>query len=74
VILGVFFKSRELKIIKSNKGTVSKMEKEKENKRAKMESEFDVKDIIVIDNGADTVKIGISGEDKPRVIRICICY
>ena len=43
------------------------MEKEKENKRAKMESEFDVKDIIVIDNGADTVKIGISGEDKPRV-------
>jgi len=45
------------------------MEKEKENKRAKMESEFDVKDIIVIDNGADTVKIGISGEDKPRVKR-----
>lgn len=30
------------------------MEKEKENKRSKMESEFDVKDIIVIDNGADT--------------------
>ncbi|KAL4480379.1 hypothetical protein ABPG74_020895 [Tetrahymena malaccensis] len=44
------------------------MDKQKENKRAKMESEYDVKDIIVIDNGADTVKIGISGEDKPRII------
>lgn len=43
--------------------------KQKENKRAKMESEFDVKDLIVIDNGADSVKIGISGEDKPRVTR-----
>lgn len=43
------------------------MDKQKENKRAKMESEFDMKDIIVIDNGADTVKIGISGEDRPRV-------
>lgn len=32
-----------------------------------MESEFDVKDLIVIDNGADSVKIGISGEDRPRV-------
>lgn len=42
-------------------------ENQKENKRSKMESEYDVKDIIVIDNGADTVKIGISGEDKPRV-------
>ena len=38
------------------------------NKRAKMESEYDVKDIIIIDNGADTVKVGISGEDYPRVI------
>lgn len=37
------------------------------NKRARMESEYDVKDIIVIDNGADTVKVGISGEDNPRV-------
>jgi hypothetical protein len=32
-----------------------------------MESEYDVKDIIVIDNGTDTVKIGVSGEDYPRV-------
>lgn len=32
-----------------------------------MESEYDIKDIIVIDNGADTIKIGISGEDFPRV-------
>jgi actin-related protein len=37
------------------------------NTRAIMESEYDVKDIIVIDNGADTIKIGISGEDFPRV-------
>ena len=37
------------------------------NKRSMMESEFDTKDIIVIDNGSDTVKIGISGEDNPRV-------
>ncbi|EGR31582.1 hypothetical protein IMG5_106340 [Ichthyophthirius multifiliis] len=44
------------------------MDKQKENKRAQMESEFDVKDIIVIDNGADSVKIGISGEDHPRKI------
>lgn len=33
-----------------------------------MESEYDVKDIIVIDNGADSIKIGISGEDNPRLI------
>ena len=38
------------------------------NTRAIMESEDDVKDIIVIDNGADTIKIGISGEDFPRLI------
>lgn len=37
------------------------------NKRSMMESEYDVKDIIVIDNGTDTVKIGVSGEDYPRV-------
>jgi actin beta/gamma 1 len=30
-----------------------------------MESEFDIKDLIVIDNGGDTCKIGISGEDFP---------
>ena len=33
------------------------------NKRALMESEYDIKDIIVIDNGAEITKIGISGED-----------
>lgn len=38
------------------------------NKRAKMESEFDMKDIIVIDNGSETVKVGISGENFPKVI------
>jgi len=32
-----------------------------------MESECDVKDIVVIDNGTDTIKVGISGEDYPRV-------
>lgn len=32
-----------------------------------MESEFDVKDIVVIDNGSDTIKVGVSGEDYPRV-------
>ena len=37
------------------------------NKRSMMESEYDMKDIIVIDNGTDSVKIGISGEDNPRV-------
>jgi actin beta/gamma 1 len=45
------------------------MEKKVQNTRAHMESEYDVKDIIVIDNGADTIKIGISGEDYPRVSR-----
>jgi actin-related protein len=42
------------------------------NKRSMMESEFDVKDIIVIDNGTDSVKIGVSGEDYPRVLCIYI--
>ncbi len=36
-----------------------------------MESEYDMKDIIVIDNGTDSVKIGISGEDNPRVFLFC---
>lgn len=27
-----------------------------------------MKDIVVIDNGTDTVKIGLSGEDYPRII------
>lgn len=38
------------------------------NKRAKMESEFDMKDIIVIDNGSDSIKVGISGENFPKHI------
>jgi len=37
-----------------------------------MESKFDVRDVIVIDNGADSIKIGFSGEDKPRVIKFII--
>ena len=39
-----------------------------------MESEYDVKDVIVIDNGSDSVKIGISGEDNPRVFYILFMY
>eukprot|EP01016_Furgasonia_blochmanni_P024430 TRINITY_DN2634_c0_g2_i4.p1 TRINITY_DN2634_c0_g2~~TRINITY_DN2634_c0_g2_i4.p1 ORF type:complete len:416 (-),score=66.10 TRINITY_DN2634_c0_g2_i4:987-2234(-) len=34
----------------------------------KMESEFDLKDYIVIDNGTDALKIGFSGEDTPRFV------
>ena len=44
------------------------MENKTMNKRSKMESEFDNKDIIVIDNGSDSVKIGISGENFPKLI------
>lgn len=44
------------------------MDSKNVNKRAKMESEFDNKDIIVIDNGSETVKVGISGENFPKVI------
>jgi len=36
-------------------------------KRYEMESKADLKDVIVIDNGSSTIKIGFSGEDKPRV-------
>lgn len=42
------------------------------NKRSMMESECDVRDIIVIDNGTDTIKVGISGEDYPRVKKLMI--
>lgn len=28
-----------------------------------MESDVDIKDIVVIDNGTDTIKVGVSGED-----------
>lgn len=43
------------------------------NKRSMMESEIDVKDIVVIDNGNDTVKIGVSGEDHPRMVLDTVC-
>ena len=39
-----------------------------ENKRNLLESEVDLKDLIVIDNGTDTIKMGYSGENYPRVI------
>ena len=37
-------------------------------KKDVLESETDVKDLVVIDNGTETVKIGLSGEDYPRVL------
>jgi actin beta/gamma 1 len=39
-----------------------------ENKRNLLESEVDLKDLIVIDNGTDTIKMGYSGENYPRVL------
>ena len=38
------------------------------NKRKLIESEVDVKEMIIIDNGTETVKIGRSGTDYPSVI------
>ena len=38
-----------------------------ENKRNILESEVDLKDIIVIDIGTETIKMGYSGENRPRV-------
>ena len=38
--------------------------------KAELESEIDVKDIIVLDNGTETIKVGYSGEDYPRVFII----
>lgn len=35
------------------------------NKRLEVEAEIDVKDIVIIDNGTDTIKVGISGTDYP---------
>lgn len=37
-------------------------------KKDVLESETDVKELVVIDNGTETVKIGLSGEDYPRVL------
>lgn len=37
-------------------------------KKDVLESETDVKDLVVIDNGTESVKIGLSGEDYPRVL------
>ena len=39
-----------------------------ERKKDVLESEVDVKDVVVIDNGTESVKIGISGEDYPRIV------
>jgi len=39
----------------------STRKKEKVNRKAEYESGIDLSDIVVIDNGTDTVKIGISG-------------
>eukprot|EP01017_Pseudomicrothorax_dubius_P010518 TRINITY_DN13770_c0_g1_i1.p1 TRINITY_DN13770_c0_g1~~TRINITY_DN13770_c0_g1_i1.p1 ORF type:complete len:340 (+),score=98.00 TRINITY_DN13770_c0_g1_i1:50-1069(+) len=33
-----------------------------------MDSDYDKKDFVVIDNGSDTIKVGYSGEDFPRLI------
>lgn len=38
------------------------------NKRLEVEAEIDVKDIVVIDSGTDTVKVGISGTDYPEIV------
>ena len=38
------------------------------NKRLEVEAEIDVKDLIIIDDGTDTVRVGISGTDYPEVI------
>lgn len=35
--------------------------------KVQLESDVDVKEFIVIDNGTETIKIGVSGEDYPRV-------
>jgi len=32
-----------------------------------LESLADVKEVIVIDNGSESIKIGYSGEDQPRI-------
>jgi len=37
-------------------------------KKDVLESETDAKDLVVIDNGTETIKIGLSGEDYPRVL------
>ena len=38
-----------------------------ENKRNLLESEVDLKDLIVIDNGTDSLKMGYSGENHTRI-------
>ena len=45
----------------------------KPNKRSMMESEFDLKDVVIIDNGTQITKIGVSGEDNPRVQMETVC-
>jgi actin-related protein len=43
-------------------------EKRTVNKRSKVESEVDMRDVVVIDNGTDTIKIGMSGVDYPQIV------
>ena len=38
------------------------------NKRSLVESEIDLEDVVVIDNGTDTIKIGMSGTDTPQIL------
>ena len=38
------------------------------NKRLEVEAEIDVKDVVIIDCGTDTVKVGISGTDYPEIV------
>ena len=58
---------------KSKKNEVKGDEEEKFDKRTRkkepppMESAYDEKDLVVIDNGSDTLKIGFSGTDWPQV-------
>jgi actin-related protein len=43
-------------------------EKKIVNKRANVESEVDMREVVVIDNGTDTIKIGMSGVDYPQIV------
>ena len=39
-----------------------------QNRLEKMETFFDQKEVVVIDNGTGFIKAGFAGEDMPRVI------
>eukprot|EP00331_Platyophrya_macrostoma_P002509 CAMPEP_0176418056 /NCGR_PEP_ID=MMETSP0127-20121128/7238_1 /TAXON_ID=938130 /ORGANISM="Platyophrya macrostoma, Strain WH" /LENGTH=438 /DNA_ID=CAMNT_0017798297 /DNA_START=29 /DNA_END=1345 /DNA_ORIENTATION=- len=66
-------------MIKSKKKDDARNEEEDEEKKDRrdrtkkkepppMESKFDEKEVVVIDNGTDCIKIGFSGEDYPQMI------